>query len=222
LQGYLVYEKVLSILNKTATCVTAPAWEGLCGIMITDTQKQEIGTSLYGEMGNQPVDEAVVFSQTEIRKKDFLIFVLLRNNELLSCYQNAAQRIRGSGQKKLLLSMVERKKQAEQQVLKKLGSSESPVQRSTDSILPSVMQYMLDTDLRPVNTVTDVLQFMLKKEQKELDLFGRLSDLEENFEVKKIFLDHMLVCKEHIGALETDYVPMAFELAMNQNYGFSS
>jgi hypothetical protein len=189
--------------------------EGLCAFMITGTQKQEIRTSQYGEMGNGPGVDAVVFSQTEIRKKDFLIFVLLRNKELLSCYQNAAQRIRGSGQKKLLLNMVERKNQAEQQLVKKIGSSESPVQHSKDSILSSEMKYMLDTDLRPVNTVTDVFQFILKKEQKELDLFGRLADLEENSQVKKIFLDTIQVCKEHIGALETDYAPLAVEFGLS-------
>jgi rubrerythrin len=171
-------------------------------------KNQETKNDRLNDTGTIPLVEAVIFSQTEIRKKDFIQFVLVRNDELASCYQNAAQRIRGSGQKKLLSNMLTRKKEVSEKLIQKLGQTEYSSSHTTGSIMSSAVQYMLDSDLRPVTTIIDVFIFMMKKEQKDLELFGRLADLEENVDVKEIFLQHTRVCKEHIGLLEVDFATL--------------
>jgi hypothetical protein len=177
---------------------------------MSDAQKQEEGNSDSGSTRNNSVVDAVVFSQSEIRKNDFLQFVFLRNEELISCYLNIIRRVRGSGQKKLLTNMVERKKESRKVVLRKLGKDDFSELLAADGNISSMTKYMLDTDLRPVNSIIDVFAFISKKEQKELELFSRLAELEENSEVKEIFLEQTGVCKEHIEDLEADFAHLRF------------
>jgi hypothetical protein len=166
----------------------------------------------------EPRRDEVVFFQSEIRKKDFLQFVYFRNEEIISCYKNAVQRIRGSGQKKLLLDMIERKIKFKEKFLYELGGTGISLTLTgrTNSITSSAVKYILDTDLRPVNTITDVYGFISKKEQKELELFGKLADLEENPEVKEIFLDQTRICKEHIANLEMDFADLTSQAALGE------
>jgi hypothetical protein len=78
------------------------------------------------------------------------------------------------------------------------------------------VKYILDTDLQPVNTITDVYGFISKKEQKEFELFDRLADLEENPEVKEIFLEQTRNCKEHISNLEMDFADLTSQAALGE------
>lgn len=128
---------------------------------------------------------------------------------MISCYQNAIQRLRGRGQKKLLGNMLERKNSIKQKFLGEIDATGISFTGKTNSITSSAVRYILDTDLRPVNTVVEVFTFVMKKEQKELELFVKLADLEENHDVKEIFLEQARICKEHIRNLETDFASLS-------------
>jgi hypothetical protein len=162
---------------------------------------------------NKPMFDTVVFHQSDIRKKDFLQFVFFRNEEIISCYQTAMHRIRGSGQKKLLSDMIERKNRIKENILEELAGTGDSFTGKINCFASSDVKYLLDTDLRPVNSIIDVFSFISKKEQKELELFGRLADLEENPDVKEIFLEQSRICEEHISDLEIDFTNLTLEAA---------
>jgi rubrerythrin len=178
---------------------------------MSGVQNQKRGDDHRDDAAKKPVVNAVVFSSpgTEIRKKDFLQFAFFRNEEIISCYQNVMQRIRGLGQKKLLGNMLERKNSIKQKFLGKIDATGISFSSRTSSITSSDVRYILDTDLRPVNTIVEVFTFVMKKERKELELFVKLADLEENHDVKEIFLEQARICKEHIRNLENDFASLS-------------
>jgi hypothetical protein len=180
---------------------------------IAEIQNQEIKTDHYSDTDNKPFVDAALFSKSTIRKIDFLQFVYFRNEELISCYQNAVQRVRGCSQKKLLATMLERKNNIKEKLHMELDGTVASFTGKTNRTTSSAVKYLLDTDLRPVNSIIDVFSFISKKEQKELELFSRLTDLEENPEVKEIFLEQSRICKEHISDLEIDFTNLTLEAA---------
>lgn len=184
---------------------------------MSDVQNQRESDDRHGDAADKTFVNAVVFSASasEVRKKDFLQFVFFRNEEIISCYQNAMQRIRGSGQKKLLTNMLERKNGIKVKFLRDFNTSGISFSSTTNGITSPAVKYILDTDLRPVNTVTDVFAFISRKERKELDLFGKLADLEENQEVKEIFLEQVRICKEHLRNVEADFASLASQASHN-------
>jgi rubrerythrin len=178
--------------------------------IMSDVQNQKRGDDQRGDAAKKPVVNAVVFSApaSEIRKKDFLQFAFFRNEEMISCYQNAMQRLRGRGQKKLLGNMLERKNGIKDKFLREIDATGIFFTGKTNSITSSAVKYILDTDLRPVNTMVEVFTFVMKKERKELELFLKLADLEENQDVKEIFLEQASICKDHIRNLENDFASL--------------
>jgi rubrerythrin len=175
---------------------------------MAETQLQESGNSRFAEDNAEPVVEAVVFPSLEPRKREYFQFFLFRSLELKSCYENIARMIRGTTQKKLLMNMVERKRVAERKLRAILGETNANSNLRERQVLSPFTQYMLSTDMRPVNSINEVFIFISKSEQKDLELYSRLADLEENPEIKNIFLEQTRVCRQHISSLEDDFAHM--------------
>ena len=172
--------------------------------MLPNAQKEPNDKSPVDERP-APVVEAMVFSPDEPRKKDFVQFFLFRCREMRSCYENIARLIRGSAQKKLLANMAKRKKNHERSLLAVMENPAERADKEERQVLTPLVQYMLDTNLRNLTTINEVFVFISNKEKKELDLFSRLADLEEDTIVKTLFFEQSQACREHIAGLEDDF-----------------
>ncbi|HUI93499.1 MAG TPA: hypothetical protein VLX68_14735 [Chitinivibrionales bacterium] len=172
--------------------------------MPSDEKKEPKDSPPAGEK-HAPVVEAVIFSQDEPRRNDFIQFFLFRCREMRWCYENIARLIRGSAQKKLLKNMAERKRNHERSLIAAMGNADEIMDKTERQVLSPFVQYMLDINLRNLTTINEVFIFISNKEKKELELFSKLADLEENDVIKGLFLEQSQACRGHLSGLDEDF-----------------
>ncbi len=183
---------------------------GIRGQLMTEAEPQKNADSRTDFGAANPVTEAMVFSIEKAQHRDFYQFFLFRCQQLRSCYENMARMIRGTAQKSLLMNMAGRKREMEQKLRMSLGMNDAESAEGEESVLSPFVQYMLNCDMKPVNTINEVFIFISKKEQKELELYSRRADFEEDSGIQRLFIEQMHAVREHLRGLEEDFAHVTF------------
>ncbi|MBD3316510.1 MAG: hypothetical protein GF344_12045 [Chitinivibrionales bacterium] len=141
---------------------------------------------------------------------DYIHFALHRCTEAADAYANAA-RVVPRGLRSLFLSTLAIAKREQALSMRQLFRGDCYLLSSTreenarNGQAPSMVSYLLDVGLKPVSSLMDVFSFAIKREQKTLDLYTKLSELEDDPDVRTLLNYLVKLQRSQVTYTETLY-----------------
>jgi hypothetical protein len=122
-------------------------------------------------------------------------------------YENASRIVAEEHEKLFLATMAARKRTEAVRLRACYGECDScPLENGGGPRHGSVTKYMLDVNLRPISSSQEALRFASVKEHGTLELYSRLADLEENEEIRGLFVYLVGLQREHLDYIHGEAI----------------
>lgn len=138
------------------------------------------------------------------RYSELIQFALKNEREASKLYQKYAAIVTSNTTKKLLLEMAAMEREHEK-ILKNFSHKVPASSGSSPMDDVHVADFFVQIQINENSTVQDVFTFAIQAEQKAIELYSQLSNLESDSTVKKMFSDLAVQEKGHKNGLEKEY-----------------
>jgi rubrerythrin len=127
-----------------------------------------------------------------------------RSMDAAEMYANAASMVSSHDPRCVLRKMAQRKKHEAQSLKRRYCADDAPFQQSERrGSSPSMTKYLLDVGFRPIETLEQAVDFLLRKEYETLGLYTGLANAEEDHRVRRL-LHHLIKCqRKHIAFVQS-------------------
>ncbi|MCU0608344.1 MAG: hypothetical protein MUF22_01065 [Chitinispirillaceae bacterium] len=148
------------------------------------------------------IHEAFLMTEQSDYFRDYFRFCLRRCFEAIKSYENAANMIQDTEIKSFFENMALLKKNEFRQ-LREIDFQEICFSDlNNTSPVDAMTMYMLDAGLCPVDTLEEACDFALRNEYANLQMYLRLSDLENESRTKRLFLFLVEQEKSHLQQIQ--------------------
>lgn len=135
---------------------------------------------------------------------DVINFAIAREEDAVDAYGSMAQKAKNPGLKELLLELEEEEKN-HKRLLQDISQEKIAALKPEKVIDLKISDYLVEEPPGSEMNFQDLLIFAAKKEQKAVELYGRMADSTDDVDLKKLFLFMVEQEKAHKFKLEVKY-----------------
>jgi len=135
---------------------------------------------------------------------DVINFAIAREEDAVDAYGSMAQKAKNPGLKELLLELEEEEKN-HKRLLQDISQEKIAALKPEKVIDLKISDYLVEEPPGAEMNFQDLLIFAAKKEQKAVELYGRMADSTDDVDLKKLFLFMVEQEKAHKFKLEVKY-----------------
>ena len=135
---------------------------------------------------------------------DVINFAIAREEDAVDAYASMAQKAKNPGLKELLLELEEEEKN-HKRLLQDISQEKIAALTPEKVIDLKISDYLVEEPPSSEMNFQDLLIFAAKKEQKAVELYGRIADSTDDVDLKKLFLFLVEQEKAHKFKLEVKY-----------------
>jgi len=135
---------------------------------------------------------------------DVINFAIAREEDAVDAYGSMAQKAQNPGLKELLLELEEEERN-HKRLLQDISQEKIAALKPEKIIDLKISDYLVEEPPDSEMNFQDLLIFAAKKEQKAVELYGRMADSTDDVDLKKLFLFMVEQEKAHKFKLEVKY-----------------
>jgi rubrerythrin len=139
------------------------------------------------------------------RFEDFLQFAIEQEREAAALYHRQSELVESRTARELLKEMAAMEKEHERILLSVAQDGESEFSRLDDMTDMRLADFIVDAKLTAQSSIEDVFLFSIKAEQKAVNLYSRLAELELEPKTRQLFERLVKEEQKHKLDLESEF-----------------